>query len=153
MIVSYLPVTGTRPILSLGGSLTRYRPVMAVRITGPSDSRIRDGLLDTGADDTIFEDVLAPLIGVDLSQAKEKQVGLAGRPQPIRCRFAAVTLRITDGRNETYEWKAVVGFVSTRLNYNLLGHAGFLQYFDADFRGADYQVELTANRSLPGTPP
>jgi len=44
----------------------------------------------------------------------------------------------------------VVGFVAIRLNYNLLGHAGFLQYFDTEFRGADRMVVLTLNRSFPG---
>jgi len=48
------------------------------------------------------------------------------------------------------EWTAVVGFVAIRLNYNLLGHAGFLQYFDTEFRGADRMVVLTLNRSFPG---
>jgi hypothetical protein len=32
----------------------------------------------------------------------------------------------------------------------LLGYAGFLQFFDADFRGADREVILTPNRSFPG---
>jgi hypothetical protein len=64
-----------------------------------------------------------------------------------------VQLRITDGVQETYEWTAVVGFVAARLHYNLLGHAGFLQYFDATFSGADQEVILTPNRSFPGTGP
>ena len=57
--------------------------------------------------------------------------------QPVRCRYARVQLRITDGLVETYEWTAVVGFVPTRLRYALIGYAGFLKYFDAEFRGDD----------------
>jgi hypothetical protein len=45
----------------------------------------------------------------------------------------------------------VVGFASTRLRYNLLGQAGFLEFFDADFRGADHEVVLIPNARFPGT--
>jgi hypothetical protein len=131
----------------------RDRPVMAVRLFGPLDSRLRDGLLDTGADETIFEEALAPLIGINLRQAEARAVDLVGRPKPVPCRYATVQLRITDGPRETYEWTAVVGFAATRLRYQLLGHAGFLEFFDAEFRGADREVILTPNRSFIGTGP
>jgi hypothetical protein len=150
VIVRYLPIRVAQPIPSLGGSRYRYRPLMPVRLTGPSNTRVRDGLLDTGADDTVFEESLAGLLGVDLQQAEERLVGLAGRPQPVRCRYAPVLLRITDGVQETYEWTAVVAFVAGRLHYNLLGHAGFLQFFDANFRGDDHEADLTPKPSFPG---
>lgn len=150
MKVPYMPVPATQPIPSLGGSLIRYRPVMAVLLTGPSGSWLRDGLLDTGSDDTVFKESLASLLGVDLTQAEQRVVGLAGRPQPVRCRYAPVVLRITDGVQETYEWTAVVGFVPGPLHYNLLGHAGFLDFFDATFRGDDHEAILTPKPSFPG---
>ena len=53
-----------------------------------------DGLLDTGADETILDPSIAPLIGVDLSQAVEREVNLVGRVQ-IRCRYTSVKLWIT----------------------------------------------------------
>lgn len=150
MKVPYMPVPATQPIPSLGGSLVRFRPVTAVLLTGPLGTWLRDGLLDTGSDDTVFKESLATLLGVDLTQAEQRFVGLAGRPQPVRCRYAPVLLRITDGVQETYEWTAVVGFVAGSLHYNLLGHAGFLDFFDADFRGHDHEVILAANPSFPG---
>ena len=61
-----------------------------------------------------------------------------------------VDLLITDAR-ETYRWSALVGFVPMRLHYQLLGHAGFLEYFEAEFRGRDREVILRANRSFAGT--
>jgi hypothetical protein len=148
----YIVVPGHRPSPSLGGSTSRYRPVMAVRLTGPRDTRLRDGLLNTGADETIFEEALAHLIGIDLSHAEARNVSLVGRPTPVRCRYAPVQVRITDGV-ETFEWTTVVGFAATRLRYQLLGHASFLQYFDATFRGVDQEVVLTPNRSFPGAGP
>jgi hypothetical protein len=150
VIVPYVAVPARQSIPSLGGSLVRYRPILAVRVIGPAGDRLCDGLLDTGSDDTVFEEDVAALIGVDLSQAPGRSVGLAGRPQPVLCRFTPVELRITDGAQETYEWTAVVGFAATRLHYSLLGHAGFLQFFDADFKGADREVVLLPNRSFAG---
>jgi hypothetical protein len=151
--IPYVPVSYRQSIPSLGGGVVRYRPVMAVRLTGPRNDWLRDGLLDTGADETIFGEIVATIIGLDLDQAEARDVGLVGRPQPVRCRYAPVRLRITDGLRETYEWTAVVGFAATRLRYPLLGHSGFLQFFDAEFRGADRAVILTPNRSFPGTGP
>ena len=128
MNVPYLPCRTVMPIPSLAGSLIRHRPIMAVRVTGPNSAKLRDAPLDTGSDDTVFTEALAGLLGVDLRFAEERLVALAARARPVRCRYAPVQLRITDGRAETYEWRAVVGFVPGLLHYNLLGHAGFLQY-------------------------
>jgi hypothetical protein len=89
-------------------------------------------------------------MGIDLRQAPERQVALAGRPQPMRSRYAPVHLRITDGMQETYEWTAMVGFVAGRLHYSLLGQASFLQYFKADFDGEGLEVVLTTKPSFPG---
>ncbi len=150
MIVPYTAVPVQRPIPSLGGSRTRHRPVLAVLLTGPKSSRLHDGLLDTGADDTVFDEVIAGLIGVDLTQAEERLVGLAGRPHPVRCRYVAVELRITDGASETYVWTAVVGFTAGPLHYNLLGHAGFLQYLSAEFDGEARQTTLLPRLPFPG---
>lgn len=115
MRVRYLHAQAKRPIPSLGGSLTRPRPVVPLRILGPSGSSLTDAVLDTGSDDTVFEAWIAAAIGLDLTGAEERHLGIVGRPQPVRCRYAPVRLRITDGRHETYEWPAVVGFVSAPL--------------------------------------
>jgi hypothetical protein len=146
----YLAVPTILPVPSLGGQKVRHRPVIPVRVTGPAGTKLRDGLLDTGADDTVFTDALAVLLGIDLRQAEERWVFLAKRPQPVRCRFAAVELRFTDGAQETYEWPAVVGFVPGPLHYNLLGQAGFLQFFSADFDGEAHVVTLLPKPSFPG---
>jgi hypothetical protein len=110
---------------------------------------LRDGLLDTGADDTVFPELIATAIGLDLTNAPQLRVHLAGRGA-FSCRFANATLRITNGVDETYEWEAVVGFVPVPLNNPLLGHAGFLQFFDAHFLGEDREVIVLPNPSFPG---
>jgi hypothetical protein len=49
VIIPYLPCAATKPIPSLGGSLIRYRPVMAVRLTYPSDEHTLHALVASGA--------------------------------------------------------------------------------------------------------
>ncbi|HEX8200948.1 MAG TPA: hypothetical protein VF590_10695, partial [Isosphaeraceae bacterium] len=106
-------------------------------------------LLDTGADETVFEEWIAARIGVDLSQAPTETVSLVGRPQ-TPCRYATVELLITDIQ-ETYHWLSLVGFVPARLPYQIIGHAGFPQFFEAEFRGPNREVVLTPGSSFPGT--
>jgi hypothetical protein len=149
--VPYLVGKARQPQPSLGGGFLRPRPILAVGIHGPSSSVLRDGVLDTGADDTVFPEWIATAIGLDLGRADQRDVGLVGR-SPILCRYLPVELRISDGKSETYRWTAVVGFIQQSfLTRPLLGYAGFLQYFDAEFRGADWEVILTPNGSFPGT--
>jgi hypothetical protein len=45
----YLPVTIQQPIPSQGGGQIRFRPVVAVMLTGTATPQLRDALLDTGA--------------------------------------------------------------------------------------------------------
>ena len=145
----YMAVPTRQPVPSLGGQQVRHRPVLAVLLSGTATPQLRDGLLDTGADDTVFSAAVATALGVDLSQAEQRSISLAGRPQPVLCRYIAVQLRISDGI-EIFEWPATVGFVSARLHYALLGQASFLQFFSADFDGEAHIVTLTPKPSFPG---
>jgi hypothetical protein len=145
----YMAVPTKKPVPSLSGQQMRFRPVLAVQLSGVGTSQLRDGLLDTGADDTVVSDALATALGVDLSKAEQRSIALAGRPQPLICRYASLRLSISDG-NEVFEWAATVGFVSARLHYALLGQAGFLHFFSADFDGESHIVTLTPNASFPG---
>jgi hypothetical protein len=146
----YLPGAVKIPIPSLGGGFTRPRPIIAARVIGPTGNQLIDGLLDTGSDDTVLEEWVAGLLGVDLTHAVHRDIGLVGRVQPVRVTYAAVRLRITDGSQEIYEWPAVIGFTPTKLRYPLFGYAGFLQFFKTDFYGDDCEVILTPNKKFPG---
>jgi hypothetical protein len=147
--VRYLVGTAPTPLPSLGGSRQRPRPLHPVRITGATHSLLRDSLLDTGSDDTVFFEGVASAIGVDLTHAPQRTILLAGRG-PFSCRYAQALLRITDGASETYEWTAMVGFVPIRLQYPLLGQAGFFQFFDVDFHGADREAIVTPSWAFTG---
>jgi hypothetical protein len=122
---------------------------LSVRIAGLAGSCLRDGLLDSGADEMILDPSVAPLVGVDLTQGLEREIHLIGRGL-IRCRYASVQLRITDGVAETCEWDTVVGFAPFPLLRNLLGFSGFLQFFDVNFRGAAQEAILLPNALFPG---
>ncbi|MFI5455681.1 MAG: hypothetical protein ACHRXM_09545 [Isosphaerales bacterium] len=150
MRVPYMVGVTRRPQPALGGSLVRPRPMMPVRFAGSGGSLTRTSVLDTGADDTVLPDWIATALGLDLTGVEERPIGLAGRT-PLRCRYAPVEIQMSDGIRETYRWTAIVGFVdAATLPRPLLGHAGCLQYFDAEFRGADLDVLLIPNRSFPG---
>ena len=149
MRIRYQSGAATLPIPSLAGGRVRYRPMTSVQITGPAGSALRDGLVDTGADDTVFPEQWAPNLGLNLANLPQYSIHLAGRGV-LTCRYATVTLRLTDGVSETYEWDAVVGFVNVPIRAALLGHAGFLQFFDATFFGADHEMLLVPNRSFTG---
>jgi hypothetical protein len=106
-------------------------------------------LLDTGADDTLFPEPFATQIGIDLSAAPTGEgMGVGGALVPVR--YALVSLRLTDGK-EFRQWPAWVGFTATPLKRPLLGFAGCLQFFSANFLGDREEVELTVNSVYPGT--
>ena len=138
-----------QPIVSLNGRTERPKPVIGVALLSGQKTVARDCLLDTGADDTIFPEDVAAQLGIDLSNAPSGTASGVGLVPSI-VRYAKVTFRITDG-HEQREWEGWVGFTSARLHRPLLGHAGFLQFFDATFRGDAEIVELTPNSSYAGT--
>src|SRR5260370_39400115 len=102
MIIRYTLCPVRSPVPALGGATFMPRPLLAVRITGPAGSRLRDGLLDTGADETVLDPSEAPQIGVDLSRAVEREVNLVGRGRSRR-RYPPVLVSINHGVDEIYE--------------------------------------------------
>jgi len=77
-------------------------------------------------------------------------VFLKGRRGPDPFFNGVVTLRLSDGL-ETCEWPATVGFIDLPLRWALLGHAGFLDFFDTELRGARREVFMTPNGRFPGS--
>lgn len=139
----YTLETMPHAVVALGGRWVRPRPVVAVTLIGPANSRLRMGLIDSGGDDTLFPESLAPILGVDLTSAPQgtgRGVGLG----KVALRYAELRLRITDGK-EFREWNGWVGFTSAALYYPILGFAGCLQFFTATFHGDREEVELAVN--------
>jgi hypothetical protein len=148
LLFAYKQVKILRPAVSLGGRLTRPRPLRLVTLIGPGGGRVQEALLDSGADETVFHDSVAAVLGLDLSGAPTgSAVGVASTSATTR--YAQITLRLTDGR-EFCEWQGWVGFTSAPLRQPLLGFAGCLQFFHADFRGDREEVELVTNSLYAG---
>jgi hypothetical protein len=101
----YLPATVKVAIPSLSGGHTRPRPIIAARVIGATGTQLLDGLLDTGSDETVLEEWVASLIGVDLTHADRRDIGLVGRVQPVQVKYVTVRLRITDGVNQAMKRK------------------------------------------------
>ena len=145
----YVRVKVKAPVPSLGGQWERPKALALVALIGPAGTIARQGLLDTGADDTIFPERLASRVGFDLTTAPSGEAtGVGGIPLPVR--YVQATLRLTDG-TEFREWTAWVGFAAVPMLWPLLGFAGFLQFFSANFLGDREEVELTVNSLYPGT--
>jgi hypothetical protein len=148
LVYHYKPIPMGHAVVPLGGRFVRPRPIISAAVIGPLSTVTRDALLDTGADHTIFPEWIALSIGINLSNAPAG-IGSGAGSRGLPLRYAQVTLRLTDGR-ERREWAAWVGFTPARLTYPMLGFAGCLQFFDAHFRGAREEVELTTNGLYPG---
>jgi hypothetical protein len=149
LVYSYKAIPVGRPIPSLLGRSNRPRPLVSLCVVGPSDRWVGNALLDTGADDTVFPEAIATTIGIDLTNAPQGGASGVAAP-PVSYRYGLVTLRLVAGR-ERRQWNAWVGFTAAPLRYLLLGFAGCLQFFDANFRGSREEVELTVNANYSGT--
>ena len=128
-------LTGSPPPSLPTGTIARFRPLIPVTISNPSQTRSRSfarALLDTGADDTIFPSDLLQHLGLAVLPSTGQRVVWRGVPYAID--FAEVALELSDG-DESFVWKAVVGFSVARIGYPILGQAGVLQHFRAAFSG------------------
>lgn len=59
--------------------------------------------------------------------------------------YGKVSIQIKEGVEE-YRWSAVVGIVAEPWPEAILGHAGFLQYFDAEFSHIRGVLNLNWNK-------
>lgn len=144
----YVPQQTVQPAYTLGGARQRLRPIIAVIVGVPGQSFIADAVADSGADDTVFPSRIARRLGIDLDQAAQGIAsGVGGATIP--CRYASVSLRITDGI-EIYEWPTTVAFADN-IARGLLGHVGFFDFFDVTFLGAAKEVIVLAGPNYPGT--
>src|SRR5690606_31335513 len=60
--------------------------------------------------------------------------------------YASVTIEVSEGV-EIHQWRTTVGITDQDWAEAILGHSGFLQYFDILFCGNDLKLEITRNDS------
>ena len=121
------------------------RPVIPFTLSGPAGTLDFFGLLDTGADETYITQSMADRLGLVIEDSLTSIVESASGE--ISIRYGSATLEVTDG-DESYRWTTTVGITDQDWAEAILGHAGFLEFFDALFRGRDREVVLTRNESL-----
>jgi len=137
------------PIPSLGGGTIRYKPVIPMTVIGPRTQETPFVLVDPGSDDIVFPMALAQRIGLDLSQAPQRQSQGVGTSQPVPVFYAPVILLLSDSI-QTVRWRATVGFVAVVLRFSLFGIAGGLQFFRTTLDGVR-ELEIIPDASLPVT--
>jgi hypothetical protein len=107
-----------------------------------------DACIDSAADDTVFPPHWATRLGIDLGSAPTGQAqGVGG--SIIQVSFAPVTLLLSDGY-ETCQWDTVVGFSAAPMRWALLGHSGFLEFFDVQLLGARRETVIHPNTAFGG---
>jgi hypothetical protein len=130
------------------GASIRYRPIIPIRVVSAVNRPPIDACIDTAADDTVFPPHLAKQFGIDLSKAPTGSGRVVGGAV-VQVHYVQLTLLLADGF-ESCEWDSIVGFSTVPMRWALLGHAGFLEFFDVHFFGAKREVVLTPNVTFPG---
>lgn len=119
-----------------------YRPVIPIRITGNNGTAVFYGLLDTGADETLLPSKIADLVGIKVDESQASTVMSASGEMKVA--YGKVMIEVGHGK-QRYGWRATVGIVQQPWQEALLGHIGFLRYFDATFMGAKREIKLKRN--------
>jgi hypothetical protein len=119
-----------------------YRPVVPFTLAGPTEALDFFGLLDTGADETYITRRMADRLGLLVRDAPEYVIDSAGGGVAVT--YGVVAIEVTDGK-ERYSWQAAVGITDQEWSEAILGHSGFLEFFDTLFRGFAHEVELNRN--------
>jgi hypothetical protein len=120
-----------------------FRPVVKLRILGTKSQIPFRGLIDTGADMTVIPMNIADFVGVAMmSSHPGAALGVGGE---IEVAYGKVLLQIDFGKNE-HRWCATVGVARESWTEAVLGHLGFVQFFDATFFGEQRVVELKRNK-------
>jgi hypothetical protein len=105
----------------------RARPIVDVVVEG-FDIAPQACLLDSGATAVRFGTHVADLCGIDLSEAPETQLAVAG--SVVNARMAEVHLFVED-ESANYAWTAPVWFCDPwRPSFGLLGLTGFFDHFE-----------------------
>lgn len=148
MKFAYLPLPTRQTTPAAGGASVRYRPIVPIHILAPVMVPPVDACIDSAADDTVFPPHLATRLGIDPATAPTGQARLVGGTV-VQVSYGQVTLLLSDGY-ESYEWDAVVAFAVVPMRWALLGHAGFLEYFDVQLLGARREAVIIPNTAFPG---
>jgi hypothetical protein len=148
MRFSYMPLAVRQPTPAMRGKQVRFRPIVPIHVLAAWHAPAVDACVDCAADDTVFPPHLAARLGITQSAMQAGQARAVGGAI-VNVDYASVKLLLSDGY-ETCEWDTIVGFSAVPIRWALLGHAGFLEYFDVELRGARREIVLTPNSTFAG---
>lgn len=138
-------VDATPASAAVGGYI--YRPVIPFALSGPAGTLDFFGLLDTGADETYITRKMAERLGISVGSTATHVIDSAGGE--VHITYCKTEFELTDG-TESYRWSAVIGVSEHEWAEVILGHNGFLEFFDVLFRGDKHDLEIERNsRPLP----
>ena len=115
------------------------RPVIPIKISYGNRSVEYNVLIDSGADSSIFDDRLAPLLGIDIATGTPARVGgIAGQTalyfiHPVKIEVGGWPIEMQ------------VGFLPLPVgtfNYGVVGHEGFFEHFVVTFDLLKEEIEL-----------
>jgi hypothetical protein len=121
-----------------------YRPVIPVRFHGPQGSTKVRALLDTGADESYITETIAADLGV--TPVSNQPATIHSASGKLSVWYGSVVVEVSD-EADLFSFPLIVGVVSEEWDELILGHLGFLQYFDVTCSYADKCVTLTARSS------
>jgi hypothetical protein len=150
LIFPLLDYPSLTPVLTLGGRLSRPKPVVPLLVTGPGSTALTDVLLDSGADDVVFPTRLAARVGVSLQGSPQAQFLGAGNAQPSPVFYAPVILELRR-HQASCRWRAIVGFTPAPMRWALFGVAGGLEHFQTTLDFHTREIILVPHPSLPST--
>ena len=143
----------TLPARSPFTPLDVYKPVVPVRIAGPSGFLSIWALVDTGSDFTIFLQSVAQVLGIHVNQTKPTPIHAVGGTV-LHTYPGTADLTLNDQKSTRYNWTTPVAFIpyqNPSQASSLLGHAGCLNFFRATFDDEKHQLAIVPNNLFPGT--
>ena len=128
-----------------------HLPKVPLRIAGGAGTFPTWALVDPASDDTLLPLSVGQLIGAKIDPKQSWQIeGIGGEAVPVL--LGEVAFELADGK-QTFRWTAKVGlvdFADPKDEVTILGHAGFLDYFQATFDGDLRTLAIEATPAFPG---
>ena len=128
-------------------------PVVELVFPQPFDLPLRQMvLIDTGSTNTIFPISLAPYLGIaDIAKLPSIQLGAGVGVVNAYVTRTRMQIDALGGHDSGWEWTGEIVLANLRTShYGVLGHIGFLEYFDFELRSEEEVFTLEDNARFTG---
>ncbi|MBS0262692.1 MAG: hypothetical protein JSS02_12130 [Planctomycetes bacterium] len=133
--------------IDTGEEIVVFRPEIPIRVYGPKGHIDVMGLVDTGADNSIFPLAVARNLGIETVMGTGPGATAFGGQQ-IPLSSAEVVIAVSDQDGSAIRWRAHTHFADDLAESTvILGHEGFLDFFNATFCGDDAALDLAPRAS------